>query len=166
MPVSCEEHYAALHAACGEVLRASFQDDAAGLHSFSHGFISDLERWHADVLTGRPEHLVLASAISEYQFGLLAVAQGQYRQAFMALRLTLELLLATVLFSAHELELRIWLAGQKDLVWNALIDANHGPMSKTFVRAFYEALTELESTEFSAVKFLSVLQSAWRVLIA
>src|SRR5207244_3036704 len=121
MPNTCEEHYMTLHSACGEVLNASFADDTTGLHAASHSFIVDLEAWHRHVLGSRPESTLLTAALAEYQFGLLAVVQGQYRQAFMALRLGLELLLGAVFFSANELELRVWLRGERDIVWNLII---------------------------------------------
>jgi hypothetical protein len=142
MPLSCEEHYRSLHTACGDVLATSFKDDTAGLQASSHSFLADLEAWHREVLAKRPELSLLESAISEYQFGLLAVAQGQYRQAFMALRLSLELLLGTVHFSANELELRSWLAGRKDLVWSTLVNPDVGPLSKYFVRVFCDQMVD------------------------
>jgi len=121
---------------------ASFADDTVGLQAASHSFIADLEAWQKEIIRDRPEAVLLASALSEYQFGLLAVVQGQYRQAFMALRLALELLLGTVFLSANELELRIWLRGQRDIVWSSLVDADSGPLSKKFAKAFYEELAE------------------------
>ncbi len=149
MSLSCADYYKKLYDACGEVLAASFQADTAGLHAGSHSFISDLEQWHG-MLKDRPENYMLEAALSEYQFGLLAVVQGQYRQAFMALRLSFELLLGTAYLSANELQLRQWLRGERDLVWNALIDAETGVLSKQFVRAFYEDLAE-ESPHYRAM---------------
>ena len=141
MSLSCADYYRELYDACGEVLTASFEADTAGLHAGSHSFISDLEHWHA-LLKDRPESFLLRAALSEYQFGLLAVIQGQYRQAFMALRLSFELLLGMTYLSANELQLRQWLRGERDLVWNALIDVESGVLSKQFIRAFYEDLVE------------------------
>ncbi|MEQ1948956.1 MAG: hypothetical protein ABL995_17325 [Bryobacteraceae bacterium] len=140
MSLSCKDYYKKLYDACGQVLAGSLAADENGLHAVSHSFIADLERWHAQ-LNKRPEIPLLNSAISEYQFGLLAVVQGQYRQAFMALRLSFELLLGTAYFSANELQLRQWLRGERDLVWSALIDDESGVLSKQFVRTFYEDLT-------------------------
>jgi hypothetical protein len=141
MSLSCAEYYGKLYTACGDVLAASFQADTAGLQATSHSFISDLEQWH-ELLRDRPESCLLKAALGEYQFGLLAVVQGQYRQAFMALRLAFELLLGVAYLSANELQLRQWLRGDRDLVWNAIIDSEAGVLSKQFVRAFYEDLAE------------------------
>lgn len=141
MSLSCADYYRSLYNACGDVLTASFQADTSGQHAGSHSFVSDLESWHA-LLKDRPESYLLKAALSEYQFGLLAVVQGQYRQAFMALRLSFELLLGMAYLSANELQLRQWLRGERDLVWNALIDPESGVLSKPFIRAFFEDLMD------------------------
>lgn len=142
MSHSCEAHYRSLSATCQEVLSASFQSDATGLQAISHSFLWDLGTWHKHLVAPRPETPLLTAAMGEYQFGLLAVVQGQYRQAFMALRLSLELLLGCVFLSANELELRLWLKGERDLVWNAIVNPDSGVLSKRFVKIFYEALEQ------------------------
>ncbi len=93
---------------------------------------------------------MLRAALGEYQFSLLAVVQGQYRQAFMALRLSFELLLGTVHFSANELHLRQWLKGKRDLVWNTIIDGQNGIFSKEFVGTFYDDLVQ-EAPQYRAI---------------
>jgi hypothetical protein len=138
---SCEDYYRRLHNSCGEVLEASFAHDTRGLQAESHSFIKDLEEW-IKALTDRPENEMLKAALREYQFALLSLAHGQYRQAFMSLRLTLELLLGGVHFSGSELELRIWLKGSRDVVWNSIIDDQSGALSKKFIGAFFEALAD------------------------
>jgi hypothetical protein len=77
MSLSCADYYKKLYDACGEVLAASFKADTTGLHAGSHSFIADLEQWHV-FLQDRPESPLLKAALGEYQFGLLAVVQGQY----------------------------------------------------------------------------------------
>lgn len=77
----------------------------------------------------------------EYQFALLALAQGHYRHAFKALRLVLELSLQTIALSSNELELREWLDNRRDTVWSHLIDATNGVFSKRFTQAFFPDLS-------------------------
>ena len=149
MPTFCEAYYKRLHDACGDVFRTSFLSEHADLHASSHSFISDLGKWHS-LIADRPESTMLRPAISEYQFSLLAVVQGQYRQAFMALRLSFELLLGTVHFSGNEFQLRLWMKGKRDLVWNTIIDAQSGIFSKDFVGAFYAELVQ-EATHYRAI---------------
>ena len=140
MPASCEEHYRKLYASCGDVLTQSFASDAVGLHAASHQFISDLQNW-LDVLDPRPEKALLAAAISEYQFSLLAVIIGQYRQAYMSLRLSLELILGCVFYSGNEFKLRMWMKGSQDLIWSTLVCPENGVFSVAFVSAFSEELS-------------------------
>lgn len=137
----CEGHYRQLQQACGDVLNATFAADAAHFQAASHGFAVDLAKW-LEVLEGRPEADLLKAALREYQFALLAVVQGQYGQAFMALRLAFELLLGAVQFSGNEFQLRVWLAGQRDLSWEALVNTDNGVFSTVFVRAFCEELAD------------------------
>jgi hypothetical protein len=138
---SCEDYYRRLHNRCGEVLDASFANDTSGLQAESHGFIKDLEEW-IKVLTGRPEKEMLTAALREYQLALLSLVHGQYRQAFMSLRLALELLLGGIHFSGSELELRIWLKGNRDIVWGSIINIDDGVLSKKFTGTFFEALAD------------------------
>jgi len=142
MSLSCEQYYRQLHSSCGGVLAQSFEADKTSQHAAAHQFRADLTRWY-EVLEGRPERDLILAALSEYQFALLAVVFGQYRQSFMSLRLSLELLLGCVHFSANELKLRLWMRGSQDIVWSSLIDKESGVFSKSFVRVFYEDLVDL-----------------------
>ena len=119
----------------------TFHADTANSHSMSFSFVADLEQW-VRFLSPRPETKLIDSAIREYQFALLSLAQGLYRQAFMALRLFFELSLCAILFSANELHLRTWLKGTRDLNWNSIVNAETGILSTEFIRAFFEELAE------------------------
>jgi len=138
---NCEDYYRRLYEQCKDVLIESLQGDRSGVHNTSHNYVSDFEKW-IEVLSGRPESEALKSALREYQYGLLAVVLGQYRQAFMALRVFLELSLGAVYFSAHEVELRIWLKGERDVAWQCLVDPDSGVFAKRFVRAFFADLAD------------------------
>ena len=144
-PSSCEEYYKKLHASCTAVLDATFAADGDRRQAASHGFVGDIEAW-AKALALRPEAELFQTGLREYQFALLALVQGQYRQAFMALRLSFELLLGGVYLSANELELRVWLRGRNDLVWGNLIDEQTGVLSKRFIGAFFEDLADKAAT--------------------
>ena len=142
MSLSCEQYYRALHSSCGDILAQSFEVDLSNQHAAAHQFRADLSLWY-EVLEGRPERDLILAALSEYQFALLAVVLGQYRQSFMSLRLALELLLASVHFSANEFKLRMWMRGSQDIVWASLVDKESGVFSKTFVTVFYGDLVDL-----------------------
>jgi hypothetical protein len=112
----------------------------------SHAFIADLELWISE-LDSRSAVSVLEAASREYQFSLLALALGQYRAAFSALRLTLELSFAAVQWSTNERELREWTNGLRDCNWSALIDKENGVLSTNFVRLFADGL-EPEAAQY------------------
>jgi len=155
VPADCSEHYRRLYSLCGQVLNESLDGDRSTTQSASHNYAADFEKWIA-VLSARPEAEALRAALREYQFGMLALVLGQYRQAFMALRLFLELALASVYFSAHEVELRTWLRGERDVAWQCLVDTNSGVFSKWFVRAFYDQLAE------EAPRYRTVAEKVYR----
>lgn len=136
----CVAFFQALQGACGKVLDETFERDVENQQSVSFAFVADLERW-LSVLAARPETKLLEGGIREYQFALLALAQGQYRQAFMALRLFFELSLCAILFSANELHLRTWLKGVRDLNWAAIVDKDAGVLSTTFLHVFFEEVS-------------------------
>ncbi|MBJ7899084.1 MAG: hypothetical protein GC158_03960 [Cyanobacteria bacterium RI_101] len=145
-----EEYYHRLHEKCSAIIKKSLtDDDQLASHSLNHSYIMDFGKW-LQVLELRPEAVMLKGALCEYQYALLAVVQGQYRQAFMALRLFLELALGAVHFSANELELRIWLKNQRDIKWKSLVDQESGVFSKKFVKAFYEDLEE-EASQYGII---------------
>jgi hypothetical protein len=146
---SCEEHYRQLHASCSTVVDETLQSDTDQLQATSHDFVYDLEQW-LGALKERPEVQVIKAGLREYQFALLAVIQGQYRQAFMALRLSFELFLGGVHLSANELELRSWLRGSKDIVWSAVVNEDNGVLSKYFVATFFKELAN-HAAEYRAI---------------
>jgi hypothetical protein len=92
------------------------------------------------VISGRKESAVFSLALKEYQFAMFALCLGLYRQSFSALRLTLELCLATIEFSGNEVLLRCWLKGQGDINWSRLMNVENGVLSTTFVNIFFEDL--------------------------
>jgi hypothetical protein len=77
--------YRSLHDTCGGILQASLQAEPAQLVAESHVFLYELEHW-VKVIAPNKEQQLLAVAAREYQYALLALAQGLYRQAFKGLR--------------------------------------------------------------------------------
>lgn len=146
---ACHRHYAKMHGRCAKILKLTFESDSGARHSRSHAYADDMERWSA-AITDRPESPLLRAAIREYQFALLALTQGQYRQAFMALRLYFELSLLTISLSANELNLRLWMAGSKDTSWSALVDDQQGVFSTLFISAFSRSL-EVHAAQYREI---------------
>lgn len=114
-----------------------------------HNFLADLGKLR-DTVAERPEAVTFNVAVEEYQYGISALISGHYRHAFASLRLAFELLLASIYFSAHEVKLRQWLIGSRDITWSALTDDNKGVFSEPFVKAFYPPLIDARK-QFSAL---------------
>jgi hypothetical protein len=146
---ACGNYYQQLYQKSGVVLRLSFENDKMGIHSRAHGFSADLDQW-IKALGSRPETELLISASGEYQFALLSLVTGNYRQAFMGLRVFLELVLAGVYFSTRELDLRLILAGKMDVHWATIIDPDSGLFSKTFAEVFFDDLAD-ESPAYRSI---------------
>jgi hypothetical protein len=138
-PTAIAKIYQNLHDACGGIVRASLQVEPAQQVAESHVFVHELERW-AEVIAPNKERQLLAVAAREYQYALLALTQGLYRQAFKGLRLVLELCLQAVHLSVHKMDLQEWLDGRKDTVWKVLVDENNGVLSVRFAKAFFQEL--------------------------
>ncbi len=136
---ACYQHYAQLHSNTGKILDASLMGELGVIHNKRHTSLTDFELW-AEVLSVRPEAQILRTAVREYQFALLALVQGLYRHAFMALRLFLELSMQAVKLSANELQLRLWLSGTRDLYWSEITNEDNGVFSTDFIYAFCSGL--------------------------
>jgi len=126
-----------------EAVLADLCADTARLSAFTaaHNRAADLEAI-SSLLDNRPEAHIFKLACVEYQHSLYSVAFGQYRQAHVSLRLFLELCLTTILFSAHEVDCRLWLLGKKDINWNSIVKNDNGIFSKQFIRAFFEGMED------------------------
>ena len=149
------EHYRALVKNSDTVLTKMVE--ANGLESLivSHNYLLDFDALKMAV-SGRPEAAVFDSAVKEYQFALFALVSGQYRHAFGGLRLFFELMLATVQFSAHEIDYRMWAKDSKDINWSALKDAQSGVFATNFIRAFNPSFSS------SGKQFLAIAEAVYR----
>jgi hypothetical protein len=127
------------------VLETTIQDTPAiKAYAENFMFVADFEKL-LKYLENRGEVKIYEAAINEFQFSLFSSAAGLYRQAYTSLRLFLELSLAGIEYSTNECKLRQWTAGDIDIYWNQLIDADHGILSKQFVRLFAKDLDEQAS---------------------
>lgn len=134
------DHYRNL-AERGRSLVSEMAADGSALaaQTTSHNFIADFEALRV-AIEDRPEATLLSAAITEYQFALYALSIGSYRHAFISLRLTMELLLGSVYFSAYEIKYRKWTGKSEDIVWSSLIDKENGVFANNFIAAFFPEL--------------------------
>lgn len=121
----------------------------------SHNYLLDYDAIKM-AIADRPEVAVLDSAVKEYQFALFALVSGQYRHAFGGLRLFFELMLATVHFSAHEIDYRMWAKDSKDINWSSLRDSQNGVFSTNFIRAFNPGFSDY------AKEYLAIAEAVYR----
>lgn len=150
-----EKVYDNMHAASREVLQRSFEADVDGALGRAHCFAEDYERC-LKLAAGRPEQGIFKHALREYQFSLLALVQGHYRHAHMALRLFFELSLLGVYLSAKEVDLRLWLIGDRDHTWSEIINDENGVFSLKFFSAFSGVCVDERKY------FLSISQKIYR----
>lgn len=134
-----QAYFRELQKKCDEILATSVEDANAGLMASSRQFCLELGAWHL-VIGSRRESELLRIAALEYDFALLALAQGHYRHAFKGLRLVLELCLQAVTLSANELCLREWLDNRRDTIWSVIVDDENGVFSKQFAQGFFPDL--------------------------
>ncbi|QGW77010.1 hypothetical protein GPJ81_10085 [Pseudomonas alkylphenolica] len=129
------QYYRELIQNSNTVLGAMIEANGTEALTASHNYLLDYDALKM-AIADRPEAAVFDSAVKEYQFALFALASGQYRHAFGGLRLFFELMLATVQFSAHEIDYRMWAKDSKDINWSALKDSQTGVFATNFIRAF------------------------------
>lgn len=156
--MSLSDHYYSLldrsTAAFGDLKADS---DAIVDFTKAHNFAAEVELLHAAIAV-RPEASLLNLAIREYQFSLYAAAIGSYRHAHISLRLFLELVMASIYFSAYEIKLRNWLgqANDSDIKWSILSDQENGVFSKNFISVFHPGM------EISGKQYLAIAVKVYR----
>lgn len=141
--------YLEVNRLCKEIIDKSFTEDFQSLLAQNHSFISDLNEW-INVLKNQPEIVLYEIAFREYQYSLILVSQGFYRQAFSSLRFFIEHSLAALYFSTREMDLRLWMRGQQDIYWSNITDEQNGIFSSNYFNAFSPNLID-ESSLFSQI---------------
>lgn len=123
-------------------------EDAPTLKAFAktHNSAGDFEAL-LPLLAGRPEQQMLSFAIREFQFSLFSAATGRYRHAHGSLRLFMELALSAVLFSAREIDARMWQQGRLDVSWARITCPEEGIFSKKFLATFHYEMRD-EGAEY------------------
>ena len=129
------EYFGLFHSQCEAVFKQSLADPHLSAIAKSHKFAEELNLW-GSLLAARREAELVQVAMHEYEYSLLALAQGHYRHAFKSLRLVLELSLQAVYLSANELVLREWLSNRVDTSWSEIIDKKEGVFSERFAVGF------------------------------
>ncbi len=135
------EYFGQFHLQCEGVLKQSLAEPNLTKIAASHHFASELALWCQLIGDSREVELFRVSQ-HEYEYSLLALAQGHYRHAFKSLRLVLELTLQAVYLSANELQLREWFSNRVDTSWSAIVDEKGGVFSARFARGFFPSFKD------------------------
>lgn len=138
---ACIKYYENFYLQNATLLNECIQHNCCDKLAKIHSRIADLNIWQ-NTLSGKKEATVLSYAFREYEFSILCLVQGFYRQAFASLRLFMELTLAATQLSTNEIDLRLWLAGKKDTNWSQITDQDNGIFSKVFLECFCPELTD------------------------
>lgn len=117
--------------------------ELVALHRSAHVRLLEIEKIYS-LVQARREYRLLELAYKLLADGLCQLACANYTLAFFGLRSFLELSTAAVKFSAHELELREWEIGRRDILWSALVNTENGASvyGKAFATAFFPPLSE------------------------
>lgn len=112
-------------------------DEVYGSFIKINNFVCDVEKIIQSV-KGRREYMVFLYSIKELSNSLFAAISGNYRHAHTSLRLFMELFMAAIYFSAHEIKLRNWLSNESDsdIKWSTISSGEFGIFSSKFIRAF------------------------------
>lgn len=124
-------------------------------------FCDEYEKW-LNVLDGRIETYIYRNAIKAYQEAYVNMLMGLYQPAFMGLRYFLERTLMGVYFSASEIEMRTWKAGNRDTYWSELVEieekegkqVNSGnDVNKGLSQLSLHVLSSRSSTPFASISY-------------
>lgn len=125
------------------------EEDLASVHDLA------AKLFHiSKLISDKNERELIATICSQLEASCLNLAFGLYRQALSSLRLSFELGLGEIYFSANKLEYREWQHGVGDIKWSKLIDEDNGVLSKRFVKAFHPNLQDTVPSFRSRAIFL------------
>jgi hypothetical protein len=130
-----------LHKLCGETLDVSLSGDAEERIKLAYSLVSEFDAWNS-VLADRVETQLYGAAQREYLMSVLALCQGQYRNAFKSMRLTLELYLQGVALSTDEIALHEWLSNERNTNWSSIVHNELGVFSPRYCKVYFPELTE------------------------
>lgn len=132
--MNIQDYYRRLSDSCQNIFEATISDS----ESFGnvHHLATCLFEFSA-LISDEKEKELLKVVSSQIEISALNLSFGLYRQAFSAMRLSLEMGLGVIYFSAFKLEHHEWLNGNADIKWSKLIDKDNGVLSRRFSDAFF-----------------------------
>lgn len=138
-----EQLYSGIMDKISIIQKQTSEYDVNNIQAKSYSFHGDFAFW-IDLLrdSGRKEVVLLENALREFLISQIMLTQGFYKHSFMCLRGFLEQTLFAIQLSTNELHMRQWFTNQKDVYWSAIIEADNGLFSKTYIDAFYPTISD------------------------
>lgn len=135
--MNVNQYYNALKEETSKIFSESLNENTT--QNNTHNLVANLHTWYT-IVKKEDSSIMLINAIEELDISCLQMMQGLYRGAFASLRLSLEMLIGSVYFSAHNIEYKEWEKGSKDLVWGVISCNENGVLSKRFLEAYFPEL--------------------------
>lgn len=123
------------------------------IQSFVMDLKSNLNDWYKTTSKVESSNM-LRNAVEELDISCLQLMQGLYRSAFASLRLCLEMVCASLYYSAHDIQYKEWLNGSQDLIWSQLTCSDNGIFSIRFSKAYFPEISDHLSSLSTKTKTL------------
>lgn len=133
------QYYTALREETSKIFHESLDKEVA--QNTAQSLIANLHDWYL-ILKEEDSSIMLRNAIEELDVSCLQMMLGLYRGSFSSLRLSLEMLIGSVYFSAFNLEYIEWKKGTQDLIWSKISCKDNGVLSRRFANAYFPELTD------------------------
>lgn len=113
-------------------------------------FVDDLSLWisKCDEFS---DYLLVKKSQTEFTNSIFMCTQGFYKEAITTIRQCLEHMLFAIMLSTSDYHYRQWRAGQYDMSWAQIMDANSGVFGKQFISLYNTDLGEDKSIELIAI---------------
>ena len=135
--MNVNQYYIALKDETSKIFLESLNNNIA--QNTAHDLIANLQTWYL-IIEKEDSAIMLTNAIEELDISCLQMMQGLYRGSFSSLRLSLEMLIGSIYFSAYNLEYIEWKKGSKDLIWATISCKENGVLSNRFAEAYFPEL--------------------------
>lgn len=147
--MNVKKYYKDLKAQTDTVFIASIEN--SDLIGSVHDTLICLNDWKR-VINNQSTSKILLNVIEQIDLSCLLSLNGLYRQSFSTLRLALEMVSASIYFSAFNLEYNEWQKGGYDIRWAVIMDSESGILSSRFAKAYFPELISVCGDELNETK--------------
>lgn len=112
-----------------------------------------IQKW-LEVIPDDDYKSLIKNSVQSLEVSLLSQTQVLYRNAFVNLRISLEMFVGGIYFSTNLLDFIEWTKSSKDINWATINDANTGVLSPRFFNAFFKELKDECPKYYTRIKDL------------